>query len=199
MLLGLTGQKQSGKDTTADLVLELDFDLDRVLFAGPLKAMIRTLLLECGMTDEEAEDHINGSSKEVPLKCLQGNTTRKAMQTLGTEWRNMLGINLWSDIISGQLAKSDNHAVVTDMRFLHEESFLRDRKAHLARVLRYGQKASSDLHPSEQEMALIKVDSTIYNYGTLKDLETCVLLNFAVWSGLAADLEGSLDMAHVFL
>lgn len=169
-LIAMTGQKRSGKDTVAAF-FEKD-GYEKVAFAGPLKGMIKSLLLSAGLTEEEADERINGSdeSKEEPLSILQGQSSRFAMQKLGTEWRNFFGANLWSDIVKTKV-DSTPLVVLTDMRFLHESTFVTDRGGYQVRVRRAGQKKGVDLHPSETEMEQIGVDVTIYNYGSLIDLE----------------------------
>lgn len=178
MLIAFTGQKRSGKDSAARLIMTLDDDYEHFLFAGPLKAMIRTLFIEAGYEDDdEIDSFINGDRKEEPLALFQGKSTRHAMQTLGTEWRNFFGPNLWSDIVSDRLASSE-YSVVTDMRFLHEEKFIDDRDGWKIRTRRFGQMKSLDPHPSEQEMESIKEHFTIYNYGSLNDLEDITQIVF---------------------
>lgn len=172
MLIAITGQKRSGKDTVAKFILDWDDDYTHLLFAGPLKSMIRTLFIEAGYEDEdEIDSYINGARKEEPLDLFQGQSTRHAMQTLGTEWRNFFGPNLWSDIIAGRIEQAAA-ALITDMRFLHEEKFVDDRDGWKIRTRRFGQQKSADPHPSEQEMENIKEHFTIYNYGSLDDLES---------------------------
>lgn len=169
-LIALTGQKRSGKDTVASF-LE-DDGYERVAFAGPLKGMIKSLFLSAGMSEEEAEERINGSEamKEEPLKILHGKSARFAMQRLGTEWRDFFSENLWSDIVKAKIDQTEK-VVLTDMRFIHEANFADQRDGYLVRVRRAGQKRGVDLHPSETEMENINVDATIYNHGTLVDLE----------------------------
>jgi hypothetical protein len=37
----------------------------------------------------------SGDLKEVPVDCLDGQTPRRAMQLLGTEWGRTLSADLW--------------------------------------------------------------------------------------------------------
>lgn len=170
-LLAVTGQKRSGKDTVAAFFVD-EALYEKVAFAGPLKGMIKTLFLTAGLSEEEAEERINGSeeSKEESLTVLQGKSSRFAMQKLGTEWRNFFGANLWSDIVKAKVDSSER-VVLTDMRFLHESAFVKERDGFQVRVRRAGQKKGADLHPSETEMEKIEVDATIYNYGSLAELK----------------------------
>lgn len=170
MLIAMTGQKRSGKDTVAEELVKFGFD--RISFAGTLKGMIKLLLINSGLSEDDAERRVNGSEadKEESLEALQGKSARYAMQTLGTEWRDLIGKNLWSDIVRLRVENTDD-VVISDLRFNHEAEFTRTYEGWIVRVVRAGQPAvSTDSHPSEQEMAAIDVDATIYNYGSLSDI-----------------------------
>lgn len=178
----MTGKKRSGKDTVASMI-DAEYDYDRVAFAGPLKGMIKFLLKCTGMTDEQADVRINGTEaeKEEPLRVLQNKSTRFAMQKLGTEWRNFFGVNLWTDIIRAKV-ESTERVVLTDLRFLHEADFVREHGGTVARVVRPGTN-SGDTHPSEVEMEKIVPDFTIYNHGSLTQLDAAVFRMMEVVNG----------------
>lgn len=189
-LIAMTGRKRSGKDTVAGMIAEgveyvaerfhdaqpTDTHYERIAFAGPLKTMIKSLLMSSGMNPAEAEERVNGSEamKEEPLAILQGKSTRYAMQTLGTEWRDYLGKDLWTFLVQTKIdhiEQSGTTPIITDMRFLHEDAFVRERGGVTVRVKRAGQGAGADPHPSEVEMEKIEPMLTIYNYGNLEQLE----------------------------
>jgi hypothetical protein len=169
MLIAMTGKKRSGKDTVASMI-KADYGCEPVAFAGPLKGMIKFLLLAAGMTEEQADARINGTEaeKEEPLPVLQHKSARFAMQKLGTEWRNFLGKDLWTDIIKSKVQNTDR-VVLTDMRFLHEADFVDIYEGSKVRVVRPGTN-TGDTHPSETEMDKIVPDYTIYNHGSLEQL-----------------------------
>lgn len=191
MLFAITGQKRSGKDTTAD-IFEASWGVEKVLFAGTLKAMIRTLLESAGLDEDAILYYMEGAGKEEPLAALQGKSCRFAMQKLGTEWRNYFGANLWSDILALKLESLLENAdvAITDMRFLHEAAFAEARDGIKIRVLRAGQPKGADLHPSETEMEKILVDYTLYNHGSLEDFKVAVTI-------LAHTLFNNLNLAEV--
>jgi hypothetical protein len=197
MFVAFTGRKQSGKDSSANFLEDMEPDLERLRFAGPLKEMMATLLMEMGMDEEQAWEHIDGSLKEAPLKLLQGQSVRYAMQKLGTEWRNFFGDNLWSDIIAQQVddaLAAESDVIITDLRFLHEETFVRDRNGLVVRTRRYGQGAPTDMHPSEVEMEKITPDMTLWNHGTLGDFEDVIAISSAVWRGVTPNLAGAIEI-----
>lgn len=191
MLVAMTGQKRSGKDTVAE-VLSRKGDFERVSFAGTLKGMIKFLLMSAGMSDAEAEDHINGDRKEVPLAVLQGKSARYAMQTLGTEWRDFLGKDLWTDIVRAKIEATLN-VVITDMRFLHEEAFVDEIGSLKVRVVRAGQPPiSADAHPSEQEMMAIQPHLTVFNHGSMDDIQ--IAAEVVLWATIGRDLKQAVSL-----
>lgn len=127
MVVALVGPKQSGKTTTASQ-MQTAYGFERFRFADTLKAMVEVLGVP--------RDHIDGDRKEEPLDILCGHSGRYAMQTLGTEWRDLLGRDLWAKItadkikkqaaIRGLLGKTDPMIVVVDdLRFPHEVDVLK--------------------------------------------------------------------------
>lgn len=185
MLIAVTGQKGSGKDTFADVVVA-EWGYEKIMFAGTLKGMIKFLLMSAGLPEEEAESRINGhqSLKEEPLSVLQGQSTRFAMQKLGTEWRDFFGENLWTDIVNAKVAVTPK-PILTDMRFPHEGDFVDEHQGIKVRVKRAGQPKGADLHISETQMESILVDYTIYNHGSLGDLKNIAMMT--VLSALSGD------------
>ncbi|MBS3648719.1 hypothetical protein KEU06_08765 [Pseudaminobacter sp. 19-2017] len=170
MLIAMTGKKRSGKDTVASMIAE-ETGYERIAFAGTLKGMIKFLLMSSGMSAEEAERRVNGSEaeKEEPLVVLQDKSTRHAMQTLGTEWRDTIGKDLWTDIVKAKVQSTEG-VIITDMRFPHEATFVDDHGGVKVRVVRPGT-TSTDPHPSEVLMDQIEVDFTIYNHGSMDQLD----------------------------
>lgn len=172
MLIAITGQKFCGKDTLAKCFVDYGFELAR--FADPLKEMIRAMYRCAGLTETEIERRIEGDLKEVPCELLGGKTPRYAMQTIGTEWRDMIDRNLWINQwlrkVTSTLADG-GHVVVPDLRFTHEYNIVRSLGGHVLRVKRDAV-GSNDLsgHISETEMSDIPADIVINNNGSLEEL-----------------------------
>jgi len=169
MIIAMTGQKRSGKDTVAQFIRD-KYDFEPVAFAGTLKGMMRLLLQSAGMSDKDIEYYMEGYGKEIGIPALQGKSCRYAMQKLGTEWRDFMGAKLWSDIAKMKVDSVDD-AIITDMRFLHEGDYVDEEGGTKVRVRRAGQTIAADAHPSETEMEKIIVDATIFNFGSLSDLQ----------------------------
>lgn len=168
MLIAMTGGKGSGKDTFAQVLVK-EFDFVHTRFADPLKNMLRTLFSEAGL---DPEDYIEGPYKEAPLDILGGKTPRYAMQTLGTEWRDLIDRKLWSRLWQARvelLLEQGKPVVVTDCRFIHEAATIRNMGGFILRVERPTNR-TDDKHVSETEMDLIEVDEVILNMGSINQL-----------------------------
>ena len=84
MLIGLVGKKGSGKDTTADFLVE-KFDFKKKAFADPLKSVVQKLFLL------EKDDLYDPIKKET-IDPRWGMSPRQMMQMVGTDMvRSFLG------------------------------------------------------------------------------------------------------------
>lgn len=172
-LIGITGFKRSGKDTTASVMADI-LGYDLIQFAGPLKDMLRTLLRCQGIDETTIEACVEGDMKEAPAPCLMGKTPRLAMQTLGTEWgREVLGDTIWVDTALRRAAQSERGAIITDVRFANEAQAIRDAGGVIIRVERPEVGLKSD-HPSEREVASIQADHILRNDRSRSDYEEYV-------------------------
>lgn len=165
----------SGKTTSARyLVNKHAFTLIR--FAGPLKAMTYALLKEVGYTHMEARAFIDGdiATKEQPLDRLQSFTTRRIMQTLGTEWaRHNLHEDFWANVTReaiSPLVEANRPVVIDDLRYRNEAHMLQALGATIIRIDREVAVVSAP-HSSEGELAGFKPDFILENNGELAALE----------------------------
>ena len=164
-LIGFTGLKGSGKDTSGSVFV--DHDWLRVSFAEPLKDMLKSLLVARGCPDPER--YTDGDKKEVATSYLMGRTARHAMQTLGTEWgRTLIDGNLWIDTFKRRVNTTlllGDSVVVTDIRFLNEVEAIKDLGGVVFRIERpaLDGRTFSDAHASETQVGDLPVDGVIVN------------------------------------
>lgn len=190
IIIAVLGSTGSGKSTVAKH-LEHNFGFTPLKFAQPLKDMLRAL----GLSFLDVEGPQSHRSKPHPL--LLGKSARYAMQTLGTEWRNMIGRDLWANItirrIKELIAQGETRFVIDDMRFPHELDLLgeigcvtvavRRRKVeptpkqrritklpHFIRGIASFLTGVDPLHPSEALWFDMPHDIVIHNSGTVEDL-----------------------------
>lgn len=186
------GPAGAGKTTGARHLSRLS-GLKVLRFANPVKDMLITLGL--------SEAQVDGDRKEEPSALLGGKTPRHAMQTLGTEWRDMIDRELWARITvqAAQTLKISGACgvIIDDCRFPHElhelkTAFAGDlvevlilRKSALRNPLTYllGRRAVTraalrlvgvNIHPSEAYWPTFSPDYTIRNDSFLASMTRAV-------------------------
>lgn len=158
-LVLIHGLKFSGKSTLATHLMN-KHEYVRVKMAEPLKNMVRSLLRDAGIGEDRIEDYIEGSFKEVPIDELGGVTSRRLMMTLGEEWRNMHGKELWVNIAKSKiisLLKQGISVVVDDIRYPFEIEALDKLNPFKAVITRGGlhfETYGEDRHPGERPMPI---------------------------------------------
>ena len=163
MLIGLVGPKGSGKSTLARELVE-QHNFTRMPLAGPLKAMIRTLLRERGVDEHIIDRMVDGNLKEKPTSHFGGKSTRHAMQTLGTEWgRDLISPTFWLDTWTEKTYHVGGRIVCDDVRFPNEGARVRLLGGIIVRVVRPGLQSSCDAHTSETWSAMIDADYAVHN------------------------------------
>lgn len=142
------GMAGHGKDTAGHVLVENGFT--RAPLAGPLKAMIGTLLWLQAVSEGHQRRMLEGDLKETPDPALGGATPRRAMQLLGTEWGRALSPTLWLDTWRRYHGGRENfNLVVTDCRFANEAAYLKEMGAEVYLVRRPGFVGGAGQHSSE--------------------------------------------------
>lgn len=182
-LIGLTGAAGSGKSTVAERIVT-EWGGHRHPFARPLKQMLRLFLEDQGVGLAVACRMTDGDLKEVPSEHLGGQTPRRAMQTLGTEWGRGLSPTLWIDAWRRavedrawkEAVDGDTVLIVADdARFPNEVEAIRGLGGIIVRIDRPGAGlgGSAGGHASETT-DLGTPDMVIINDGSLDRLHTQV-------------------------
>ncbi len=135
-IIALCGPVGCGKSTLADSLID-HHKFIRLSFAAPIKQMIKVLLNCQGASRDEVRRMLWGDLKEHPTRYLSGQSPRHAMQTLGTEWRDLMHTELWTNIWRGA-TKFVDRIVVDDMRFTHEAKAVRELGGKIIRIDRPG-------------------------------------------------------------
>ena len=172
--IGLIGTKGSGKDTLADyLVLNKNFI--KYSFANPVKNIAKILF-------DLDDSQLNGINKEV-IDTRWGISPRVMFQRLGTEFGHykiyelfpelktkIKERELWLKMFKLFLEKhSDKNIVIADVRFRHEEDYLKKINFNLIKINR--NKLNIDSHISELELnSITTIDYTINNNGSKEEL-----------------------------
>lgn len=135
--------------------------------------MVRGLLSSMGLTPSLIERMVEGDLKEAVVPGFKTVTTRRLMQTLGTDWgREAVHQDLWAKVaITKAKAALDEgkSVVIDDLRFPNEYALLRRAGGHPVRIKRAG---TALVGSSRYEGLLdnMHFDAIIENDGTLEDL-----------------------------
>lgn len=156
-LLGITGYKDSGKDTTFHIIQKLlaPNKVVRLAFADALKEEVARIT---GFT--------------IPALEVRKNQFRTLLQVWGTDFRRqMCGENYWIDCLAKKMRDLPPDVFmccITDVRFLNEASFIRELGG---RIWCINRGISNDTHQSEREIDKISCNLTLYNYTTIDELQ----------------------------
>lgn len=161
LIIGLTGYKQSGKDTVASYI---NTQLPRNLFP---------IVVRRGFADslkEEVAEILNSSVEHIE-KNKQHPLIRHILQWYGTDFmRTSHGNDVWIKHMNAVIEdlkqnKRQVCLIIPDVRFINEAEWIHANDGVVLYVERAGQ-VSSDNHPSEKELIRIKHDFRVDNNGT---------------------------------
>lgn len=164
MLIGLCGKAGAGKDTAADMLVEVGFV--KLAIAQGLKDMLAVIgILEPARKDKE--------------KILPGYrfSYRKAAQTLGSDWAHSIDPDLWVKLVRARLdtlkARGIGKVVISDVRFTNEVRMIQGLGGRIIEI----QGRATDLgalskHVSERGVSEKDIDLVIDNSGTFTDLKS---------------------------
>jgi hypothetical protein len=166
IIIGLTGPAGCGKDTAAKYLCE-KYNLGWRAFADPLRAALNAMF---GWDELNWEDR---EWRQKPQSILGGQTPRRAIQTLGTEWgRDLIDPDLWVNLtkIDCEVLRELGYKgmVVSDVRFPNEVEWIREvgTLIHIVRDV----KEKTDVHVSENGVALQLGDLQVHNTSTIDHL-----------------------------
>lgn len=191
LLCGLAG---AGKDTTADTLVE-DYGYHKLSFAEPIRQMLRV-----GLGIEQGWFEWPLKEKPHPVYHV---STRRMMQTLGTEWgRGYIGKAVWTQnlcrLIDRRISETPmgGNYVISDMRFLSELGHLERYAAQVGAVIRIVAierpapkqtgfaswlqslrcLSRTTTHKSERDYAKLRAlaDAILFNTGSIKQLQDSV-------------------------
>jgi hypothetical protein len=170
LIIGLMGQKRSGKDTFAErLVAEHGFV--RLAFADALKKVALDIdpLIEPG-------GHLRLSTMVEAAGWEAAKTkpeVRRFLQELGLAVRRNIHEDEWVDIVFAELRRQrvrGKDVVITDVRFPNEANDIQIQSdGFIVRIDRPGLR-DDDAHVSEHAWREIWPDAVVTNSGSVEDL-----------------------------
>ncbi len=172
MVLGLTGRKQSGKDTFASRLVRTH-GFTRVAFADPLKRAalhLNPIIVDgqsVGMRTQRLRQIVDRlgwerAKEEIP-------EVREILQRLGVAMRE-IDEDFWVRAAWKDVERATGPVVVTDCRFPNEALKIITSGSHLVRVVRPGLE-SDDTHESETALDNFPVSHTVVNSEGIVELD----------------------------
>ena len=164
MIIGICGNKFSGKDTIGNYLVE-NYQYKRFAFADSLKDICKILF-------DFNNEQLYGNEKEI-LDEYWLKTPRELFQTIGTDlFRNNFSEDFWIKVLEKKLIQELKNnpfqkIVITDVRFPNEADMIKRLDGKIFKVNR---NENSDLHESENYIDLINADINIINNGTKEEL-----------------------------
>ena len=169
MVIAVTGQKGSGKDTASSYLAE-NYNYKTYALAEPIKFIGNYLF---GFSTEK-----DFNKEEVDPRW--GISPRQFWQYFGTElmqwevqkipgWK--VGRNIWMELFWDTYEHSPSkNFIITDLRMQHEKEFLLKAVDELVVVQIYRKGTGGDFHSSETEVGSLNPDVIISNNGDLEKL-----------------------------
>lgn len=200
MIIGLHGVSQSGKDTSAKVLIE-KFGFKRIAFADKLREMLYALnpivvipfdMLvqwdaegfaaaegEAGLVGFDSEYNVAFGRLDTLVRTVgwdnakQVPEVRELMQRQGTEaGRNIFGENFWVAAAMSEIGDS-NAVVFTDVRFDNEAEAIRNAGGFIIEVVRPGYEPVND-HASDAGLSGDLIDAIVLNHGSVNDLHETI-------------------------
>lgn len=167
---------QSGKTTVSDY-LSNKYGYTPIKFATTLKLMLVVLFRDLGFADGSIQRMLEGDLKEASMPALGGNSPRRLMQTLGTDWgRNMVDTDIWIEVAKAKaedILYRGRGVIFEDVRQPNEYTLARRLGARMIRVTRPGN-PHQPKHGCEGQLDGHIFDEEIVNDGTIFDLHETV-------------------------
>jgi hypothetical protein len=170
-IIGLIGYAQSGKDTTANILIK-EYGYSRLAFADKVKDLLYAVnpMVACSPSGylKDLVDLVGwDEAKQEPQ-------VRRLLQDLGLGGRDVFGKNVWVNELERSIIQTNNHnLVITDVRFKNEADKIKQLGGRLWRIKRVDTSAANS-HVSEVELDGYPVDQIIKNDGSLEDLEILI-------------------------
>lgn len=197
MIIGLTGVARSGKDTVGKILMEYGFN--RYGFADKLKdlAFQANPLVNSPPIGFGELSFLSGLVTSYGWeKAKENDFVRQFLQNLGVGARKVFGENFWVDQVISDITEKygvytsglgtktvQSNIVITDVRFDNEAKAISGIGGLVIKVDRG--LPPLNLHVSEKGLSPNLIDGTIYNTGSLEELENSVkeMLNFLGFGG----------------
>lgn len=170
MLVGLLGKKRSGKDTTADYIVN-KYGFNKRAFADPLKNAVKELfMLSNTQLYGDEKDCVDERWELKPREIFQLFGTEIVRNTF-PKYFPIRGDSFWvKNMELYYNDKKDTNIVISDVRFQDEIDFIEKNGGVVIKLVRYSDN-DVDGHESENiDVLKYKSNILINNDGTIDEL-----------------------------
>lgn len=171
---------EHGKTTVAKYAAQ-HYGLKRISFADPIRAMLRTLYLQVGISEAKIKYYMHDKVGKEQIIPEFGKSYRYMARTLGTLWgRDLINVDMWTNIalikIQALLKVNPRQVIIIDdCRFITEAKSLRDNFiTELWRVVNNRIIIPAKPAIAEGELNNAKFDAIINNNGSLDELYVAI-------------------------
>lgn len=177
LIIGLTGARDVGKTTVADMLVGFGFIKRHTFNSG--KAMCKTYYMYRGAPEDVAERMINGDLKDIPSPYLPGNaTSRLFMEKVGKFMPSVMGVEwtMGSELLLTEQEKS--HCVFESV--VYEADYFTQRGGIIIRVVRPDHKKVEGVE-TDAAQAQVKEHYRLINDGNKEQLfQNLVVLMYEI-------------------
>lgn len=176
MIIGLSGAKRCGKDTTFSIIKgyvedaypNMFNDIIRVAFADPIKLTIQKFfdLKRCEVEEIKISDDVKIYCNGKNMGGVKGRDFIRSVGMLMRDYDDNQFVNYVKEIVQ---ANSQNLYIITDVRFDNEVKFIEEYNGKIILIKRDG--LEIDNHISEK--GIVKYDYVLYN-NNIKNLKNDV-------------------------
>lgn len=171
MLIGLTGRKQSGKDTFYQILSSEPANGQPVLrlsFADKMKESFAALFdIQLAEIEHWKNEWVDWAAIRYQAAAHKRFQMRELLQRYGTEaHREIFGNDFWVNMLFTERLVADLDRamfVVTDVRFKNEAERIKELGGHIVKIEREDLDNVTDLHASEQPITNELIDLTLAN------------------------------------
>lgn len=175
-IVGISGKKQSGKDTFAKYLID-NLGYTKVSFAEPLKKCLYILnpwvVADDGFTTFRYQTIIDNYGEDVAKEKFK--EVRRLQQNFGTEVvRDNFGKDFWLDLAFRKIEQLGlEKVVITDVRFPNETLAI-DREMGRLIKIKSNRLQHNDKHASEQDLPDYHFDRIVENNRSLEEYEETI-------------------------
>lgn len=166
MIIGIIGQKGTGKDTVADFICKNN-DFKKISYAEPLKKICKELF---DLTDEQLNDQHEKEKIDPRWKM----SPRVILQKIGTDlFRKHYDENFWVNILIEKIKNKEENFIITDIRHQNELDILSSNFDKMIVLRLFRQNENIDNHSTEKNVYNIDVSNVFYvdiNNNRTKDI-----------------------------